>query len=303
MYGITLIPLISFISGYEKINWLSTLIILEFLLLAVVGYGLFNLNPDLTNNIGRVGLNARQSTLAFGDKSAFLMILSISIILSVKNIINRDKYKKILYLLGGIGIVLSTMGVAKAASRGPFIGAILGALFLFSKLKNRYKGICVLLASIIIVSLGINLQSLSNFAPVLFNRMVGTIETGDSSGRDVIFVEAWNKMLDEPLFGGSSVILYYDSFSGYHNAFLNMGVSLGLFAFFAYIYFFYKICVLILTYKYSYNLDTYFTFGMIAFYIVRSITGIGLVGDIEYCVILSMACIKLSTINNKIYYD
>ena len=106
---------------------MPTLVILEVLLFFAVLQGyLSTRGMDAT----RFELNARQSTLAFGDNSGYLLLLSLCLFRFVRNTSNKA-IKLIFQLLLIIAMIVSVFGIARAGSRGPFLAAIMGALFIF----------------------------------------------------------------------------------------------------------------------------------------------------------------------------
>lgn len=233
IFCITLIPGIAISVAYKHIHWRTVLISLFFMLLFVILKGYISSldNEELT----RMALNKRQSTLAFGDNSGYLLVLSISLLLFIKNISNKIvKYLWMSILL--LGVVLSVLGLVRAGSRGPFISALMGVSFIIISLKV-YKQLNLFIVVFFIISVfNITTVSLEKFAPVLFTRLANTIEEGDSSGRDVLFAKAARIMKENPVQGGNPVILTGKSeFTTYHNGYLDVGIGLGILGFTVYV--------------------------------------------------------------------
>ena len=194
VFFITLLPVLAFASSYKKIHWMPTLVVLEILLFFTVSQGyLSTRGMDIT----RFDLNARQSTLAFGDNSGYLLLLSFCLFRFVRNTRNKLT-RSIFQILLIVAMIVSVLGIARAGSRGPFLAAIMGALFIFFALQMRKQFGTVMLALSFIFMFGISSTKLEEFAPVLFSRMTDTIEEGDSSGRDVLFAHALEKMKEHP---------------------------------------------------------------------------------------------------------
>lgn len=300
IYGVTLIPVLAFVSGYNKIHWGSTLTILEFLLFFTIlrGY-MMSLNVD---EEGRMSLNERQSTLAFGDNSGYLLLLSICLLKYSTMIVNHIKRRIwIVFLI--VAIAVSVLGMARAGSRGPLVSAVMGSFFIFTALGIRRQMNTIILSVFFIVVFGISMQTLERFAPVLFHRMELTIEEQDTSGRDILFTEAIQKIEENPILGTNPVFLHIDGFNGYHNGYLEVGVGLGIAGLIAYI----SLCIWILMRLLFYRnrLKTpvlLFLSSMFFLSATRAMTGAGLLSNSNYTISVACACIIASNVSilNKI---
>lgn len=297
VFGITLLPSLAIYSGIKKFNWKSILwvLIVCLMLMAIKGYFTIQQMAPGEADTMRMELNDRQSTLALGDNGGYLVILACALISSVKTI-NR----KFLRILAVSVIVISILSgifcVAKAGSRGPFLALIVGLLLMYLTVQSKGKVKILIVAGFTVLLLGINLDKLSNFAPVLFNRMTATIEDGDLSGRDILFRKAWAIISQHPLTGGNPVVLFPDgSFSTYHNGFLDVGLALGVVGFVVYIFLNIKLlwraCK---RYHYTNSPVYFFVIGMLGAFVMRSMSGAGLIANPVYTMSMGLACILLS---------
>ena len=296
VFCITLLPVLAFASSYRKIHWMPTLVILEVLLFFAVLQGyLSTRGMDAT----RFELNARQSTLAFGDNSGYLLLLSLCLFRFVRNTSNKA-IKLIFQLLLIIAMIVSVFGIARAGSRGPFLAAIMGALFIFFALQMRKQIGTVMLALALIFMFGISSAKLEEFAPVLFSRMTETIEEGDSSGRDVLFAHAIEKMQEHPIAGDNPIILLNDGFTTYHNGYLDVGVGLGWLGFAFYVLFSLWIAVRLMTRRHNItNTPQLFCAAMFFLSATRAMTGATLLSNPNYALSIACACILAAQLSSN----
>lgn len=301
IYGITLIPVLAFVFGYKRINWRTTLVVLELLLFFTILRG-YMMSLDVVEE-GRMSLNVRQSTLAFGDNSGYLFLLSICL-LNYSAAMVTEKSKLLLWRVFLVtAMVISIFGLARAGSRGPFVATVMAFLFVIVTLKIK-KQVSVLLFFVIFVGVfEITNKTLEQFAPVLFARMTNTIEEGDTSGRDVLFEQAIQKMEESPIMGGNPIILGRDSMTSYHNGFLDVGVCLGYAGFFFYICFSLWMVYTIFTNRHLIkSLSVLFLSGMYFFSVTRTMSGAGLVMNPNF--LLSVVCACIISVNiKKRYYE
>ncbi len=295
IYGVTLIPVLAFVSGYRKIHWKSMLIILELMLFFTIMRG--NMMALDVVEEGRMSLNARQSTLAFGDNSGYLLLLSICLLrysTMVVNLTKRHIWKGFLM----VAIAVAVLGIVRAGSRGPLVSAVMGSLFIFVALGVRRQMNTVVLTGLFVVVFGISMETLERFAPVLFHRMELTIEEQDTSGRNILFAHAIQTIEDNPISGSSPIILHSDGFNGYHNGYLDVGVCLGIIGFLAYIWL--SIWVLMRLLYYRSRLTSpvlLFLSSMFFLSATRTMTGAGLLSNPNYTLIIACACIIASNVS------
>lgn len=296
VFFITLLPVLAFASSYRKIHWMPTLVVLEILLFFAVLQGyLSTRGMDVT----RFELNARQSTLAFGDNSGYLLLLSLCLFRFVRNTSNRLT-RRIFQLLLIAAMIVSVFGIARAGSRGPFLAAIMGALFIFFALQMRKQIGTVLLALAFIFMFGISSAKLEEFAPVLFSRMTDTIEEGDTSGRDVLFANAIEKMKENPITGDNPIILLNDGFTTYHNGYLDVGVGLGWLGFAFYVLLSVWIAIRLITRRHNIsNTPQLFCAAMFFLSATRAMTGATLLSNPNYALSIACACILAAKLSSN----
>lgn len=226
--GVVWIPLLAFVSGFERINWRSSCLVTFCLLFYTIFVADLNTSSAEVSNDGRYNMG-RISTLGFGDNGAYLVLLSVALIVCRKYWLY--KYKKFWILALIAGIAVGVFGVAKAGSRGPFLGLVTGLIFLCICLKKRERAI---LASLVFL-LGLfgifSSPVIQSFAPALYNRMNLTIEEHDMGGRDVLFEEAIDKFIDHPILGSNPVEISANEFSGVHNVYLEVLIATGFILF------------------------------------------------------------------------
>lgn len=296
IFGVTFIPVLAFISGYNRIHWDICLVVLEFLLVFVVAQGL--LSSTYETEI-RVSLNRRQSTLAFGDNSGYLLVLSLCLLFRMRRF--KSKLWRIIsmcFLLGAI--VMSFYGFARSGSRGPFLAAIVGALFIIFSLNIRKQIHVFLLGIVLIICSGVTLATLQRFAPVLYSRMEASIEEGDSSGRDILIQNAVDIISDHPFLGGNPIILYPDEFTTYHSGYLEVGVALGVIPFLCYLFLTgWLLFGVFLRRRFLYPAHLLFFAAMLFLSAVRALTGAGLLSNANYTMSIAAACFVATSFAKK----
>lgn len=226
--GIVWVPLLAFICGFERINWRTSCLVCFWLLFYTILSA--NINTTATEAMldGRYNMG-RISTLGFGDNGSYLVLLSAALIVCKK--LWRHKHKMFWSVVLYAGIAIGIFGVAKAGSRGPFLGLIAGLLFLCICLKAKDRA--VLFSLVLVLSLcGIfSKPMMENFAPALYNRMMMTIEDHDTSGRDELFENAIEKFEEHPLWGANPVEISPTQFTSVHNVYLEILVASGIIIF------------------------------------------------------------------------
>lgn len=299
LFGINWIPFISVLSSYKRIQYNKSLILMFVMLGLTLLISLKGTTAATAQHFdGRYSMNARQSTLAFGDNGAYFSLLSMALLLHYK--IGRRKFiVSLLFLLGVIGGLYCA---ALAGSRGPFVSAFAGIFFIFLTLPKVQKSIYTIILCLVGLSGSLSLSVLDNFAPALHSRLENSIENGDTSGRDVLFEQAWKLICDNPIIGANPVVLAPKSFSGYHNVYLGLGVGVGMIGLFLFI--FTVVALLFKTIKMkteSHTAFSIFIFAMFWFNASRGITGINLISNTLYVVIFALTCVILKQNNQNKY--
>ncbi|MCM1140876.1 MAG: O-antigen ligase family protein [Muribaculum sp.] len=292
VFGIGWIPFLGAILGYSRVDKEKVLRLSTICLLLLMLYGIVKKNIN-TGATGRISLTEHQSSLAFGDNAGYLVILSVA------SYFYPIKRKIIDNSLAIAGFVVGFYAMLIAGSRGPVISAVCAVIFIFATLRTGIKfKYGVIFASAILIS-GVGVETIQEISPVLYDRMNSTIESGDTSGRDILFVRAWDKIMESPIIGSNPIILGNNGFVGYHNVYLTTGVGLGIFGFVAYILFLVYLSGQSINLIKS-KLSTWdiVIMALLWFSIVRGITGINMVTNCLYSVTIAYNCI---VIKNRAY--
>ncbi len=303
VFGVVLIPVLAVFSGCNKIHWKNVLWILLLLLSLVILIGASHVVQTIAveGEEMRMELNKRQSTLAFGDNSAYLILLASALLLYYGNSRNDGKHK-LYWFFPVIAIILGIYGIAKAGSRGPFLSMLVGLIMLFTCMKVKTVFKIVMRAIVAVLVFGINFEVIENFAPVLTQRLTLTVEKGDLSGRDLLFQEAWRLILDHPIFGTEPLMfLNGGAFSNYHNGFLTVGLATGLLGFVGYVILIIAIVFNSLKHRNLINNVVYFFFiSMLGACIMRSMSGASLADNPVYTLCVGLACLYCTRENSRI---
>ena len=295
IFGVTLIPVLAFVSGYKKIHWRSMLVILELLLFFIIFKG-YMMSLEETEDI-RMSLNLRQSTLAFSDNSGYLLLLSFCLLKYSSAMIVGNFKRCIWRIFLIVAIVISVLGLARAGSRGPMVAAVMGLVFLFLTLHLLRQFNTLILTIIIIAMFNITTQTLERFAPVLFSRMMLTIEEGDISGREILYEQAIQIIKEKPIVGDNPIILLYDGFTSYHNGFLDIAIGLGVVGFFIYVCLTFFVFFRLLFYRHRLiTPELLFIGGMFFLSTTRAMTGASLLSNPNYSLSIACACIVATQI-------
>lgn len=285
-FGVCWIPFLGAICNFDKIHRRTIILLIFVILIGSVITGVIHRADNIDNGIGRVGMNARQGSLAFGDNSAYLAIISGCLI----------KFKKkiniIIYILAIVGLFLGMYGCAIAASRGPFVSMIAGLFFIFLTLKPAKKLSILSICIVLIISGAISLKSIEEISPTMTQRLDMTISDGDTSGRDEIFSDALRMIDQHPLLGTNPIILESNSFTSYHNVYLEIGVGLGIFGFIIFIGLILSLMIRTMSNKFiRRQLFSSIMAGLFWFYIFRGLTGVDPMQNCVYITVVSFICI------------
>lgn len=178
---------------------------------------------------GRISGNRALNTISFGHSclTCFIFLLCYY---------RTSTYSKIIkYSLLGI-MIISILFMLKAGSRGPLVTlVVIFGLFLIGKQKRKTTAIAVFLIIIAVIALFYMqiLTFISHFAPTLTERMLRTITENDTSGRDLLYANAIELFLRNPIIG-SQYITEYGIYS--HNMILDAFMGLGIIGGFTIIY-------------------------------------------------------------------
>lgn len=287
-YGIVLIPLLSVISSYERINWRLTLPLTFLLLFIVVGYGVVNssLDSSITSN-GRIVLNEKLGSIPFAENSSYLLMLSL--IQLVFPPFKSKFFKNVFKILCILGLVLSFYGFSKAASRGPFLAAFVVVLFFLYNNSKHFKSWVFLLIFFSIFGSVTIISSFEKFAPLLYARINNTIEEGDDE-RALLFSEGVEMFKNSPIIGDNPMIVWEGGFTGRHNVFLDIALFLGIIGLIVYIVLVLKILSKLKNFKRSEPVPLLFYMIFISC-MIRSVASFTLLKDAMFSIMFVMTCI------------
>lgn len=225
-WGVMLIPLVSIVSSYDRINWNTVLVVLHLVMFFIILRGV--MGSGLESHIedsGRVALNERQDSSAFGDYSTTLLLLSL--VQLVNNPFSKRGINVLYKLLCIAGIVVSFYGVSRGAARGAFVGYLVVLVYFSYCVSKRFSVWLVGALVAVLTVFSALLSWFSEFAPLLYMRMMRTVEEGDTSGREVLFQEAIDLIKDNPLLPEKPIMIYSRFFT-YHELYLDVTLYLGV---------------------------------------------------------------------------
>ncbi|WP_286856763.1 O-antigen ligase family protein [Sphingobacterium sp. UBA7625] len=223
-FFITLVPSIGIIFS-EKINFkqlLKTGFLLLFMTLCFALW--FNLREsnNLANELRSRSDNV-MGPLTLGHYGVSFAIISMLLIIQKSNL--KSKILYVFCLLFGL------FAMYMAASRSPLVALFVCLSLIFFIQKGIGKG-GVVLAMIILPFLFFGnsiISSLTSFNSSFVQRILLSLDKGDSSGRDIIYKQGMDQFFENPLFGGSFLI-NQGTYEGYypHNMILEALMTTGL---------------------------------------------------------------------------
>ena len=290
LIGIMWIPMLGYFSGIYKIHYSMIVCIIFFILLYTIGRGYLSISDQIASTSGRFNLNDSQSTLTFGDKGIMLSIAAAALLLPSKRHIKNVLWKLSL----SFGLILGIMAAMKAGSRGPIISGLIAFLFLSSCTTKNIKRLLTLFFISLFLAGAATLKAIRDFAPALYDRILMSILTGDSSGRDSIFADALSS--GNFFTGGSPLIIIDEGFFGYHNIFITMAMGIGIIPTIIFICLCLSLLYIIIkNKKYYHTPGEYFIAALFIFYLFRGLTGVNFLSTNEFNLTLFMGCYLCSS--------
>ena len=240
---------------------------------------------------GGRGLNS----LALAKIGAITVLSAIHLLLN-----DRKKKQKPLYI---VGVILGLWLALASGSRGALVALII-ALAIYWVFASRRNVLLLIPALVAIVLILIYLVPilfwLSDYFPVVGQRMLATIIEDDQSGRQELRIQAIKLILDNPVFGYSYRLNPTETGYGPHNGilsiFLALGVPIGLlFIVFAYIK------PIIIAIKIMPRRDTFLATTMCVLFLVNSMSGSSITEPCFGFSICLLASIYYYKTNNDVY--
>jgi O-antigen ligase len=189
---------------------------------------------DSTEITGRAEGNLAFNAIAFGHLGTTGVILSM-FLLSKGGV---SLIRKFIYIAV---ILLSFFVMMRAGSRSPVLALTVIVLFwLFARGKNILLGsvIIAIATTILIVFIEPILNFMGTISPVMESRLRLGIYEQNSSGRDLLYEEAINLFVNNPILGEQFAL--FDNFGGFyysHNIILDAFMGLGILGGLSMIYF------------------------------------------------------------------
>ncbi len=178
----------------------------------------------------------------FGDNENFVGVkMSISIILILFIVLqNNLKINKLRFLLL-VPIPIMFKLLIETGSRVSIISLLFMIILAIYYLKFNNYLVKIILLIFVVISIFIAFQFvLQN--QLLLVRLYSSVENNDIGGREVIFLEIWNKVKYYPIFGIGQTGYSENFGSGSpHNVFLEIFSYTGIVGLFLYLYFLYTI--------------------------------------------------------------
>ena len=206
---------------YDRLNkWLICCSVVTLILL------LFNQSQGTLLLVGdeestRMKANVAMDSLSLGYTGCTLFFISLVWFLYHKNKFVWNSL--LIVMMGGAFIIM-----IRAASRGPLIAFVVMLLMvLYSSKKNKSLAAIISILAITIIWLNIDviLYYIGELSPIMGQLMSATAYEGDSSGRNLLYANAIDVFLRNPIFGEKFVldIGFYS-----HNSLLDVLMALGL---------------------------------------------------------------------------
>lgn len=170
----------------------------------------------------RFDANSTVNTIVYGQTGCALALVSIYGIVTYQ--------KKLLRLLFAVAFVIGMLSIAKAGSRSPIVVMAMVTTFFFMAKLGKLKGIIIicLFAALVFVFIGPIIELFNSMGSTLIARLTNAVETGESSGRDLIWKNVLNLTSQSPIFGVYYVIPSGNGAGFYpHNFFLEVFMATG----------------------------------------------------------------------------
>lgn len=195
-------------------------------ILAPLGIG--ETSEDLILDIANMRASGSSAlySIAYGFIGALGIILSVYVFFS-------DKYSIFFKLFTTIIIYLGAKALLASGSRSPLFDLfVVSSLYIITTFR-QFAVVVILISCTTILAYFMRLQIvniISEFSPVLGNRLTAMFLDGDYSGRDILVAEGIDKITQNPLLGVSTIDpkLGLNPLCGFHTSVIDSFAYFGL---------------------------------------------------------------------------
>ncbi len=223
---ITLFPLISIYKSWEEIDYTRALdIILIFGTLACIS-SLINVSSSGqalygSDAVNRIASSQILNTILLGHIGTSLALCAMF------RFINSSKFS-IWKILCTLFFFIGIFVMIRSGSRGPLVAFMLIFTIYLSILSRNFMliiGSLVITNTLVFLLREQIINIIEKISPVLAIRFRNTIEYGEGSGREYMFVDYFKESLEHPIFGFQLDLLGYS-----HNVFIDAFMMFGFIA-------------------------------------------------------------------------
>lgn len=198
---------------------IETILISGFVLALVVI--IFYRDVLFASQVGRFGNTVKSENVVLSPLAvAYTGAMNVCLLIPyISQNFNKASFKKKFYLISNF--LLSMFLFVMGATRGAFVVVILSLLF-FLYSQQGLKKLKYLLLLIPLVPMFFLYLDYTGSA--LLSRLTNTVENSDSSGRDILWADAWKEFVNYPFLGGKIEV------SGIypHNIILEIMMAMGI---------------------------------------------------------------------------
>lgn len=226
--GVTIIPFLSVLYSYKKINieiFSNIVVSMLIISLLISIYSNQALAKSIDLSYVRQQGNKGLSSIEYGQAAVSLILISLY------KSMNKKNNKKYIFFYYGC-MLLGVYAMLKAGSRSPIISLLVAIIAIV--LKNN-KNTFVNLFFIIVIFIGLLLfyddivKFIGMISPIMKMR-INLLGHGDLNMRDVLFMDAVNQFIRAPLIGNDIVLIDGSGAGWYpHNIFIESFMVLGVF--------------------------------------------------------------------------
>lgn len=185
----------------------------------------------LFSGVGRISMLKYQSRMEDSDiisplSLAYGAALNLSLILPYYKYYSKKNTFSLIYL--AINAILSLIIFALGSTRGAFLALVISVIFYLFTIKG--SKLIYFLATLIFIPVFVYILNLTGSN--LLDRTSNAVEGGDSSGRDELWIAAFNEFINNPILGGRIEV------SGIypHNIFLEVLMGMGIIGLFIFLF-------------------------------------------------------------------